>query len=66
MDVKDKDYLTTLEAAEYIGVKRTFFLECCRNYNIPRGKLGKNVIFRKRDLQKFIEEQAFKTTKTRR
>ena len=53
------EMLTTLEAAEYLGVKpQTLSVwRSTRRYDLPAVKIGKGLRYRKSDLDKFIERR---------
>lgn len=54
-----KDYLTEIEAAQYMCVGSTKFAEVVKQYAITVGRLGKKKLYRKTDLQRVIENEAF-------
>jgi len=53
------EMLTIQEAAEYLGVKpQTLSVwRCTRRYDIPAVKVGRNVRYRKSDLDNFLESR---------
>ncbi len=48
----------TKEAAEYLGLKNhntLYVWQCNKRYNLPYCKIGSKVLYRKSDLDNFIE-----------
>lgn len=54
-----KDYFTEKEAADYCCVGLTKFRELIKEYSITNGNFGKKKLYRKTDLQRMIETEAF-------
>ncbi len=52
--------LTTTEAAEFLGVKPSSLTvwRCTRKVKIPFVRIGANVRYRTRDLEKFLESHS--------
>jgi excisionase family DNA binding protein len=53
-----KELLSPEEVAEVLGCGRTYAYQLLRNREIPSFKLGKLRKIRRRDVDRFIEEQA--------
>lgn len=54
------------EAAEYLGVSVSFLEEQKASYSIPFCRVGGRVIFRRRDLDKFLEQRLVRSPETDR
>lgn len=55
----NKDYFSEKEAADYCCVGLTKFREMVKEYAITNGNFGKKKLYRKADLQRVIETEAF-------
>lgn len=54
------------EAAEYLGLSVSFLEEQKAKYSIPFCRVGGRVIFRRRDLDKFLEQRLVRSAATDR
>jgi len=54
-----KDYFDEKEAAAYMCVSSSKFRQMVNEYTISVGHFGKKKIYRKTDLQRVIEQEAF-------
>lgn len=54
-----RDYFTEKEAAEYCCVCLSKFQSLVKDYAICHGNFGKKKLYRKADLQRLIETEAF-------
>jgi excisionase family DNA binding protein len=54
----DKELFTSAEAAGYLDVSEGTLevWRCTKRYRIPYIKIGRNVRYRKRDLEKFLDD----------
>lgn len=59
-----KELLGPEELAEVLGCSRTYAYQLLRNQAIPSFKLGKLRKVRRRDVERFIEEQTAGTKQT--
>ncbi len=56
MAATEKDWLRAEELAELYGLPRTWFEERGRAGDIERTKPGRYVLFKRRDVEKYLEE----------
>lgn len=54
------------EAADYLGLSVSFLEEQKAKYSIPFCRVGGRVIFRRRDLDKFLEQRLVRSAATDR
>lgn len=55
-----KDYFSEKEAADYCCVCTDKFRQIAKEYDLGYGNFGKKKLYRKVDLQRLIEQEAFK------
>jgi excisionase family DNA binding protein len=52
----EKEWMTAAELSELYGLPKTFFEEKGREGLIERSKPGRNVIFKRRDVEAYLEK----------
>lgn len=55
--VAEKEWLSSAELAKLYGLPKTWFEERGRQGEIERAKPGRYVIYKRRDVERFMEEQ---------